>query len=551
MPALELAEMVAAQVVASYTSVRNKQNQFVIGKVEDPPFGWQDPWLVGMTHEHSVSQQNRASRGAWYTPEPVVRGLVSLAFDAHRHRNDDLVVDPTCGGGAFLLAALDELVVKGVSPEQAIVSVSGMDIDHGAAAVSRLSLHCWAASHQLACDSKQLHIFVGDALQTMPEVWQQRRIIVGNPPFASPLHAGALNETAAAFHQANSSDLGMYADLASMHLLRAVQTSPAGSTVAMVQPQSVLSSRDLAQFRTNVEKTAPLQSLWVAKEPVFDAGVRACAPVLGVGSQSPAGIQLASKPTVERGSFSSSDGWSSLAADALGAPPLPKALHAAKTRLGEMASATAGFRDEYYGLVEGCYESDGEVEPPNRLMTVGSVDPLWSHWGQTQLRFGGDKWLKPAVRYDQLADKLQRWVTRQSQPKILLATQAKVLEPYVDREGSAIPVTPLLSVHCDKDDLYKVAAVLLAPPVALWAWRTWFGSAMAVDAIKLSAKQVLQIPLPVNGDKWQEAAAVVESNQSGSSQGAWAVAKEVAAIMNQAYDGDSQVLDWWLSRCKA
>jgi hypothetical protein len=380
-------------------------------------------------------------------------------------------------------------------------------------------------------------------------------LVVGNPPFASPLKRGAVPETAERYRSARSELLGPYADLAAIHLLRAVETAAPGSTVALVQPLSVLSSRDTEELRRHLDGRAPARALWAAREAVFDASVRTCAPVLTVGGQ--AGTRRAERVVLARGrqvepaGSSRPDRWSNLAAAALGAPPLP----ALSGRLGELVSATAGFRDEHYGLVAACRE-EGELPPgAPRLVTVGAVDPLWTSWGVAPFRFGGVDRCRPVIDRTVLTDRVGAWLDRQLRPKVLLATQTRLLEPVVDRTGDLAPATPLIAVHADPGDLDRVAAVLLAPPVVLWAWRRWLGTAMAADAVKLAARQVGELPLPDDVDAWDEAARLVASvapAQGVAGEPAREVAREtareVARLMTAAYGADDAVLRWWMER---
>lgn len=567
--------------------------------VPDPPGGWADPWLVGVVHEVAAPAADRRARGAWYTPRPVVEGLLALALvpDA---APPDLVVDPTCGGGAFLLAALDRLLAAGVGPAEALARVAGLDLDPGAAQVTRWGLALWwlASAGAAAGPVPGLDVAVGDALAPWPERWRRHPVLViGNPPFATPLKQG-MPEPAARYRSERAEVLGPYADLAAIHLLWATEQAVPGSTVALVQPQSVLAGRDTAGLRDHLASAAPLRALWAAREAVFDAGVRACAVVLDVGSRpAPAGACLGFGVDVEAGP--GGDGaaapaggevviacgpsvavegrrppgsWGELAADALGAPPLPRSLRgpAAPTpadsgpgprRLGELATATAGFRDEHYALVAACRESGVGEEPDGRgtarLVTVGAVDPLWTAWGVAPIRFGGRDWERPVVDRSALPPRIGAWLDRQLRPKVLLATQTRLLEPCLDRDGTAAPATPLIAVHADPDQLARVAAVLLAPPVVAWAWRRWFGTAMAIDAVKLAARQVGELPLPADLDLWDEAATLLAAPAPGPAAGAdpeveraaaRAVAVEVARLMTEAYGAEPSVLEWWRRR---
>ena len=466
-------------------------------------------------------------------------------------------------------------------------------------------------------------IAVGDALVGYPAHWSGVELVVGNPPFATPLRSGAMPPTADAFRAGHRDLLGPYADLAALHLLAAVERLGAGATVAMVQPQSVLAGRDTRALRRHCEQRAPLQALWAAREPVFDAGVRACAVVLRVGSAPVDRVTLAAGVGVDRCPVDGQPGpWSANAALALGAPRLPPALArlpaddaedagggdrggdpgggdgsgggdrggdpgggdssgggdggdgrgggddgdgpgrrgaGGPPRLGSLATATAGFRDEYYGLVAACREWDGpDGAEPNRLMTVGSVDPLASKWGVEPVRFGGTRWLRPVVDLDALPPRVRTWADRQAVPKVIVATQSKVLEPIVDPTGALIPATPLLAVHAPPDQLALVAAVLLSPPVVAWAWSHWLGTALTVDALKLAARQVLQLPLPADRPAWHRAARRLEAalaapdpvdDADGDPVAAGrAVGLEVARLMNRAYGADDAVLAWWLER---
>ncbi len=524
----------------------------------DPPGGWGSPWLLGLVHEQAVSDQSRRGRGAWYTPEPVVRGLVALATEAMAAPEvGSVVLDPTCGGGAFLLAAADRLVGLGLSPATALNRLAGMDIDAGAVETAELSLRLWAAMRGLDPTMVELDLEVGDALSAPADRWASHRLVVGNPPFGSPLRSGALPETATRFRQEHAEHLGPYADLAAIHLLKALLDSGPESVVALVQPQSVLATQDTAALRSLIEegRFGWLEALWVARESVFDAGVKTCAPVIGPRDPGVDGVRLAHGLDVTSRGQAPTDAWGSLAVRALGAPQLPPMMteRSHGQPLAPGLSATAGFRDEYYGLVAACREMDAEDDGSGSiapLLTVGLVDPLTNLWGLQPCRFGRTEWQRPVIDRSELSDKVERWVERQSVPKVILATQSKVLEPVVDLDGSLIPATPLIAVHCPADRLGHVAAVLLAPPVVAWAWARWFGTALTVEGVKLAAKHIVELPTPPDTQRWDQAAALVveQAKQAADRQSGRAVTLEVARIMNQAYGGDGALLEWWEAR---
>jgi hypothetical protein len=79
-----------------------------------------------------------------------------------------------------------------------------------------------------------------------------------------------------------------------------------------------------------------------------------------------------------------------------------------------------------------------------------------------------------------------------------------------------------------------VGAVLCAPAVTAWAATTYLGAALSARAIKLSASQVLTIPLPRR--PWDGAADALAAGDVDA----------CARLMDAAYGTD--VYDWWQSR---
>lgn len=513
----------------------------------EPPGGWANPWLVGVAHEQAASSVDRTTRGAWYTPRGVVEGLVALALSGE-NLTPAFTVDPTCGGGAFILAVLDHLVSCGVAPAKALRSVGGVDLDPGAALVARVAIELWALANE--CDAADPLVEVGDALVAYPPQWPVPSAIVGNPPFASPLKANAVDVNANKFREGRPELFGPYADTAACHLVRAVDLVSNGGVVCLVQPVSVLSGRDTEAMRKHLSVVAPIEAMWCTGQAVFDAGVRVAAPVLRPGCD-PAGVSLATglRPKIESTVAAeklqkSERQWSALAATSLGVPWVELDTSA---RLGDIADATAGFRDEHYGLAAACVERD-ESQSDLRLTTVGSIDPLFGWWGTRPTRFATKVWDKPVIEPEKLDSKVRRWLDNQMRPKVVLPTQSKVLEPLIDIDGKIVPATPVLAIHTTVERLHHVAAVLLAPPVVAWALRHSFGSALSLDAVKLSASQVQELPLPSNREPWDEAAAMLSGVNPVSYADALSLAKSVAAVMMEAYEADPEVMEWYESR---
>jgi hypothetical protein len=137
---------------------------------------------------------------------------------------------------------------------------------------------------------------------------------------------------------------------------------------------------------------------------------------------------------------------------------------------------------------------------------------------------------------DGLGPPVAAWVAARLVPKVLVATQTKVVEAAPDPTGAHVPLTPVLSVApFDPADVWRLAAALTSPVVSAWALRTAGGSARSADAVKLSARQVLDAPLPADAGAWAEAAAALEAG-------------DVAACARVLAGTHHRLLAWWQER---
>lgn len=176
------------------------------------------------------------------------------------------------------------------------------------------------------------------------------------------------------------------------------------------------------------------------------------------------------------------------------------------------------------------------------------------------MRLHGTRYLRPVVRVRALraADPaMGRWSAARLVPKVLLATQTRALEAWVDERGQVLPCTPLISVVPQKQgDVWRVAAVLLAPPVCAAAWWRHAGAALSLQAIKLRAKEVLDLPLPHHHAAWRRGAAQLKAwqhaNAAGRASAAAAARSRFAAAMCAAYGVSgsqaTRLMAWWLEQ---
>ncbi len=522
-------------------------------------------------YERSVPAEARRLAGVHYTPTAVAEELCEISFAA-LGRVPRSVVDPSCGGGAFLLVVADRLAAEGVAPAEIVTErISGAEIDPAAVSVARRALSEWAAGRGARVGVDEVRVHQGDALLLGSRDWPGRPpgghdIVIGNPPFLGQLDSRTTRSAARRSLLAQRfPTMGPYTDESALFLAAGLDLVAPGGVVTLVQPQSVLAARDTDGLRESLCRTGDLVALWVHDGMPFpDADVHVCAPVLRRAA-SPTAAPGATRTEVVWRTRSGArrwqvelgvaSRWGELLAPVHGVP-LVGELGGAPLR--SVATATAGFRDEFYALCDAAAESsDGTAGERRRLVTVGMIDPFRLGWGARTYRLGGRQVSAPVLDGDALTGRSPRvaeWVERRSCPKVLVATQTKVLEAVVDPLGDLVPVTPTISVEPlqRSTDVWHLGAALVAPPVAAHAALGHLGSGRSPGALRWSARALLDVPLPIDRQLWTrgaELARLVQQAEPGDSA-VEAILDEFAVTMTTAHGLPARhpVVEWWSTR---
>lgn len=500
------------------------------------------PWLPGFVREALVSTGERRHGGVHHTTPQMAAALVSFVAGLRPFGDDDLILDPAVGGGVFLLAAAEAM--PGDRRER-VRRLRGFDVDPLAVATTRAALALWSGGAAPADDA----IRVADALEAD---WPSRRsaVVIGNPPFRSQLRGGtARDEPRRAALARRWPELGGYADDAAAFLSAGVDHIVDGGVVALVQPTSVLSARDTDAVRARLCRDAPPVGLWIDGDRQFSAAVDTIALVVRKGRR-PGSVRRAvgvpATPLAD-GAPAEPGSWASLLL--LDTPTVAPGDMWTEGTLADVAHVTAGFRDQFYGL-RGAVAEGGPPGRP-RLVTSGLIDPLECRWGRASCRFDKQAWHAPTVDPGAVDPRIHGWVTDRLVPKLVVASQTRVLEVAVDETGDMVPCTPVVTVEpsAGAPSLAHLAAALTSPVVSLLLLHAAAGSALSADAMRVGAGLLGGVPLPVRGESWDAAAAAVAALVGPPTR------EELVAIGRlglAAYGLADRVdmLNWWQSRLR-
>lgn len=226
-------------------------------------------YFVGSTYAAMLPTDFRASRGVYYTPPVVVRRLLDSAEASGVDWTQCHVLDPACGGGAFLGPIARRIIdaLKGCERRVVARNISarlrGYEIDPFAAWLASVFLDATVYSNLGGLTGCQDVVEVCDSLERDTE--GRFDLVIGNPPYG---RISLSTEQRARFQRSlygHANLYGVFLDLA----IR--QTRPNG-IIAFVTPTSFLSGEYFKKLRCLLaEEANPVSLDFIAeREGVFD-----------------------------------------------------------------------------------------------------------------------------------------------------------------------------------------------------------------------------------------------------------------------------------------
>jgi hypothetical protein len=563
-----------------------------------------------------ASVDKRRARGAFYTPAPLAGFVLDQALADLREQPDAVICDPACGGGAFLIGTLEQLNRnrRPVTRSSLLAHVAGVDLDPLAAWIATVAMWVWCDDADLRFQAARDRIHVGDALlgcvprdepgscafrwtDAFPEVFKRDcpgfDAIVGNPPFLGQMNTATARDrdAAAEVRRASNGVVTRYADTAAAFWELSTRLTRPGGRLSLVLPLPILAARDSAAVRGEIARRCELESLWTCDTRMFaDANVRVCVPTARVYQKTHKhshdatytvrrfeGQRFTTCPPVDitTRQLQAAPSWAGLlsSCDVAGSGSGLSIVIASTPDapvVGNVAHAAADFRDEYYalrGLIadhpspEALLNSD-DTRAPVPIITCGLIDPSEHRWGRCTTRIHKERWNAPAISREDLASSsvLRAFARKRLVPKLLIATQTRVIEAVADPAGRLLPSTPVLSLAPkDPEHLWLLLSAMLSPVCSWIALTRTKGSALSPDAIKLSASQLASLPLPGDPARpdqtWRDAAHAVRMATAATTDQERRIHLDINAhAMTTCYgltgDPGKELIGWWRSRLR-
>jgi adenine-specific DNA-methyltransferase len=203
-----------------------------------------------------LPKEVRSEWGAFYTPPALTDRLIELASEAGVNWQTARVLDPACGGGAFLLpvalrmqSALGDITPAGLLKHFGD-HLRGFEIDPFAAQLTQTWLEI--AFSDITFNARKPFPSVVRVCDSLKEPITGKRfdLVIGNPPYGRQRISTELRERYARSLYGHANLYGMFTDLA-------LHWTKRGGVVAYVSPTGFLAGEYFKALRALLAREAP------------------------------------------------------------------------------------------------------------------------------------------------------------------------------------------------------------------------------------------------------------------------------------------------------
>jgi len=227
---------------------------------------------IGQLYTSLLPVSLRSEHGIFYTPPALAARMIENAAKAGVDWKKAQIIDPACGGGAFLVPATQQIIKALGDANPAMIArnlrtrLEGWEIGQFAASLSRFFIEVAAIS--ITAKTGKLiepNIQIMDSLKCPEKDFSRFDLVIGNPPFGRMRLDADMRERYSRSLYGHANLYGMFTELA-------VRLAKNGGIITYLTPASFLAGGYFKNLRSLLwEESPPLSIDFVeSRKGVFD-----------------------------------------------------------------------------------------------------------------------------------------------------------------------------------------------------------------------------------------------------------------------------------------
>lgn len=215
---------------------------------------------IGLAYTGMLPREYRGSLGIYYTPPALTKRIIAQATEAGVDWTRCRVLDPACGGGAFLAPVAQRILeaLSGCSPriliENLATRIRGYEIDPFGAWLSQVTLDAILLPIYRETGRRlPVVVSVCDALRRRPPR-DRFDLVIGNPPYGRVRLSREQRDRFKRSLYGHANLYGLFTD-------QALRFAKTGGIIAYVTPTSFLAGEYFKNLRATLGRYAPPVSI--------------------------------------------------------------------------------------------------------------------------------------------------------------------------------------------------------------------------------------------------------------------------------------------------
>jgi len=241
----------------------------VVKYIQNISFLATDLDVKGRVFENFLGKIFRDEYGQYFTPRNVVKFMVELLDPGKK----DIILDPACGSGGFLLHSMEHIINKAGNKTDvsfAQKNINGIEINDRIARIAMMDMIIHGDGHSnIECNNSLLdYKEISERLYFKPDNYS---IILTNPPFGSMIKDSKILNS---FTLSNES-VSQKSEI--LFIERCIEFLKTGGRLGIVLPDSILKNSSLQYVRDFILKKAKLLAVVSLPQHAFvpsGAGVK-------------------------------------------------------------------------------------------------------------------------------------------------------------------------------------------------------------------------------------------------------------------------------------